>query len=326
MAINEDDDLLDIQDISLDEDSAENSNEVLDVLEDETQEESVDVWDDDDLSEDGDPSEEPSKPKKKKEKRKPTKGDIIRRCIMFIALGVFIYCGVKLFFIMGEYNEGENIYNSVTNSVFSPNGDKIPSSADITSGGEFKYNHAALVAINPDAIGYMLIPAIGAQYPLVQGTDNDYYLNHTITGEELKAGTLFVDYRITGGFSANQLIIYGHNLAAGGMFTGLLRYQNGGFFYEGNNRTLYIYSGNQRYTYEIFSCYVTDPVSDTYSFNFSSVEDMRKYAKVMQERSLYSTDINLDNATQILTLSTCTNDLEARVIVHAVLTGVNGLN
>ena len=37
----------------------------------------------------------------------------------------------------------------------------------------------ALQQVNSDVIGWIAIPGTEISYPLVQGTDNDYYLTHT---------------------------------------------------------------------------------------------------------------------------------------------------
>lgn len=294
----------DASDILLTEDMGEGNSQDDEFLEDVFLEAHPDEW------------EQPRK--------KTSPGTIIRRIVMLVAFCVFVYSAFMLYTIMHEYKEGEDIYKSISNSVFTPV-DNIPGGSSVGEGGAFQYHHDALVAMNPDAVGYLVMPSIGVQLPLVQGTDNDYYLTHTLTGSVNKAGTLFIDYRITGGLSASQVIVYGHNLAAGGMFTGLLRYQNSGFFYEDGNRTFYIYSGNKRYTYEIFSVYVTEPVSDTYQFNFPTKESMQDYARRVKGQSLFSTGTSVDNASQILTFSTCTNDLENRVIVHSVLVGTSDI-
>ena len=58
-------------------------------------------------------------------------------------------------------------------------------------------------------------------YPVLQTGDNDYYLDHDFYKTKNKQGALFFDYRnnITLGAKNKNLIIYGHNLSTGQMFT-----------------------------------------------------------------------------------------------------------
>ena len=73
--------------------------------------------------------------------------------------------------------------------------------------------------------------------------------------------------------------------------------------------------------YKIFSCYISEAISDTYTFNFPTLESMRDYAVNMKAKSMYDTGVDVSTATQVITLSTCTNDGEQRFIVHGMYVG-----
>ena len=45
-------------------------------------------------------------------------------------------------------------------------------------------NLDALREINPQVVGWILIPDTKINYPILQGEDNDFYLNHTWEGKE----------------------------------------------------------------------------------------------------------------------------------------------
>ena len=45
-----------------------------------------------------------------------------------------------------------------------------------------------LQAQNPDCIGWIRFENLDISYPIMKGTDNEYYLHHTINGSYLYAG------------------------------------------------------------------------------------------------------------------------------------------
>ena len=46
---------------------------------------------------------------------------------------------------------------------------------------------------NPDIVAWIHIPDTNMDYPVVQGSDNTYYLNHTAAGRETSSGAIFLD-------------------------------------------------------------------------------------------------------------------------------------
>lgn len=251
------------------------------------------------------------------------RSDIIRRIILVISVAVFIFAAYNLINIFLAYHKADVIYDNIQQDVL----DEDSHTKVIIGEDEqeveipFTYNHQALLNINSQGIGYMYIPSIDCRLPMVQGDDNDYYLTHTFNKEYSANGCLFEDYRITGGLSANHVIIYGHNMRNGAMFGRLKNYQNYSFWNGTGNSVFYIYTGNVIREYKIFSCYISEAISDTYTFNFPTLASMRDYAANMKAKSMYETGVDVSNATQIVTLSTCTNDGEQRFIVHGMYVG-----
>ena len=58
-----------------------------------------------------------------------------------------------------------------------------------------------LVEINKDVIGWLTIDSTNIDYPLVQGRNNEKYVNTAVTGEFSLSGALFLDYRNSSDFS-----------------------------------------------------------------------------------------------------------------------------
>lgn len=251
------------------------------------------------------------------------RSDIIRRIILVISVGVFIFAAYNLINIFLAYHKADVIYDNIQQDVLDED-----SHTKVVIGEDeqeveipFTYNHQALLNINSQGIGYIYIPSIDCRLPMVQGDDNDYYLTHTFNKEYSANGCLFEDYRINGGLSSSQIIIYGHNMRNGAMFGKLKNYQDYSLWNNSGNDVLYIYTGNVIKEYKIFSCYISEAISDTYTFNFPTLESMRDYAVNMKAKSMYDTGVDVSTATQVITLSTCTNDGEQRFIVHGMYVG-----
>ncbi len=97
-----------------------------------------------------------------------------------------------------------------------------------------------LRAINEDIVAWIQIPGIGADYPVVQGEDNEHYLHYTFEGKENMAGSIFLDYRNRADFMDSKVILYGHNMKDGSMFSKLEKYQEAGFRKEQGRVMLYL--------------------------------------------------------------------------------------
>jgi sortase B len=53
---------------------------------------------------------------------------------------------------------------------------------------------AALREVNPDVVGWILIPDTVINYPLMQGADNNYYLKRTWDEKKNAVGSIFLEY------------------------------------------------------------------------------------------------------------------------------------
>ncbi|MBP3333789.1 MAG: class B sortase [Clostridia bacterium] len=178
---------------------------------------------------------------------------------------------------------------------------------------------------NPDVIGWISIPGTVIDYPIVQTEDNDYYLNHSITGTYLKSGSIFADYRNASDWSDQNTVLYGHNMASGEMFAQLAKFKSGSFFRA--NRYIYIYTDEGIRVYTVFSAYETNTYNPYTRMHFSSDNEFVEWAKKAYKSSLkavYNYTFKFNGEDKILTLSTCTNGFndDGRLAVHAVLTEI----
>ena len=169
--------------------------------------------------------------------------------------------------------------------------------------------------INPDYVGWIRIDGTNIDYPVVRGSDNEKYIHTSFYGEENIAGAIFMDYRNVGdllsyraGEALPHIILYGHNLQRGGMFTDLRRFVGSRFLEENNIITLII--GDETVEFEIFSARLSDINDPAYYLSFDASHSFPRFADRVGAPI---------QATQIITLSTCARrdgGGDARVIVQ----------
>ncbi len=177
---------------------------------------------------------------------------------------------------------------------------------------------ASLAQINPDVYGWISIEGTEINYPLVQGTDNDYYLDHAYTGDYLPVGSIFVDYRCNESITKNyNTVIYGHNITSGSMFHDVSKFFRDSYF---ENTYIYIYTMDGIYVYEPFAIYETRYDYNYFKTSFTSADDFIQFAEEVRDNSSKQKDVSFTGNDRIITLSTCTNGAYyARYALHAKL-------
>lgn len=74
-----------------------------------------------------------------------------------------------------------------------------------------------LYETNSDVRGWLKIDALELSYPILQSTNNQYYLKKNIDKEDSIAGSIYLDYR-NHDFLDKSTVIYGHNMKNDSMF------------------------------------------------------------------------------------------------------------
>lgn len=177
----------------------------------------------------------------------------------------------------------------------------------------------ALQAVNEDVMGWIQIPDTVISYPVMQGADNDLYLDHTWDLKFNAVGAIFTDYRNSRDLSDFNTIIYGHNMRDDSMFGSLHSFKDAEFL----SAHPYVYvadeSGCRRY--QIFAAYeVSVRSAESYQLEFADDADKQTFIDKCLRISGGDTEIVPTPEDQILTLSTCTGwGHSYRFVVQAVL-------
>lgn len=176
-----------------------------------------------------------------------------------------------------------------------------------------------LQEINPDIVGWIFMENGKINYPIVQGTDNNYYLVRLPDKTWNRLGSIFMEYENKPDFSDDTTVLFGHNMLDESMF-GSLKYYREQWYYD-ENPHMYIFAPHATYRLEIFAGYVVKE-KDIGSLHqtFESIEEKRKFVADSILRSTFESNVHIDDDDRIVSLFTCTYDYaDARYVVHGKL-------
>ena len=273
------------------------------------------------------------KRKKKKRRKKKAAGSILLDLILVIAIGVMIFAGYNLYKIFSEYKEGEKEYESLQKYVqeviapISPDSTEtgertdpetgLPIAAQEVQTCPIEVNFEKLQAVNPDIVGWIYIEAIpNISYPIVQGTDNEYYLKHTVEGTTNSSASIFMDYQNSPDFTDASTIIYGHNMKNQSMF-GLLSKMREQSVYD-ESPYIWILTPAGDWCYEVFSACEVSANDEVYTMFSADGEELKAYLEKMRAKSEVVSDMTFTGNEYMITLSTCTSNDATRFVVQAV--------
>ena len=173
-----------------------------------------------------------------------------------------------------------------------------------------------LLSINGDTKPWLSVNNTNISYPVTQAGDNDFYLNHDFNKNNNANGWIFVDYRNNMNELDQNTIIYGHNIRGNAMFSTLRNVLNSSWYTNPDNMYITFNTLNGSHQAQIFSIYVVDNTNDYLYINFSD-EDFVNFVNMIKGRSIYNFNVDLGLSDKILTLSTCSNTGDKRLVVHA---------
>lgn len=178
---------------------------------------------------------------------------------------------------------------------------------------------STLQEINKDTVGWLTVNNTRIDYPVVQAKDNDYYLRRDYYQNKNRHGWIFMDYRNNPDELNENTIIYGHNLANQTMF-GTLRYALNSYWYKKSaNQIITFNTPNGNMKFQIFSIYTIPTTNDYLDITFPTTDAYQTYIDLVKGRSIYDFNIEVTTGDKILTLSTCANGNDKRLVIHAKL-------
>lgn len=249
----------------------------------------------------------------------------MRKIINIILVAIIIVCLSIIGYKYYNYNKDDKLNSEIQDlqpvineaSDLDNNSSGENDGQDQSKDGDYvnSANEEELKSINSDYKMWIQIENTNINYPVVQSSDNDYYLKHNFRKESNISGTVFVE-------SANDIdndkniILYGHNMRNGTMFNNITNYKEESFFNEDNK--INIIMNNTLYEYEVFSVYVKNVSEVNLAIGFASEDEFINYAYNEAEESLYKKDVDFSAEDNLITLVTCSYEFtDARTIVVA---------
>lgn len=169
---------------------------------------------------------------------------------------------------------------------------------------------------NDDIIGWLQVYNTNINYAVVQGQDNEFYMNHDFLKKESENGALFLDYQYDWKKPDTNLLIYGHNKENNLMFSELLKYSKEEFYKK--NPSIRFTTVEEDNEYEIISAFYSrvyyKSEKDVFRYYFflsaENEEDFNNYINNAIKSSIYNTGKTATYGDQLITLSTCSYHTE----------------
>ena len=240
---------------------------------------------------------------------------------IIIIICLVIVIGVVGYFIYRQFLQDSNkkIYDDI----------QISDQVDTSEITENVAKVRTLQNENSDVKGWIKIDDTIIDYPILQSSDNEYYLKHNYKKEEWKYGSIYLKNKCDISDINSNLIIYGHNMKDEHMFNTLLKYEDKNF-YDGH-KTIKIATDSEENEYSIISVFKSrifyQDETDVFRFyNYTNLEDEDEYNKYVQnckKIQLYDTGETAKYGEQLITLITCEYSQEnGRMVVVAKRKGM----
>ncbi len=229
-------------------------------------------------------------------------GKILYWCLVGILAAVFLLAAFMIarHFYEAERSAGqfEDLTALTQEAVSETPEAKEPTAAE---------KYAPVLAQNEDFVGWIKIEGTRIDYPVVQSTYKaNYYLRRGFDKKYSYYGVPYVA-ELCEMETSDNIIIYGHNMNNGSMFSDLEKYRSEKFWQEHRYITFDTLQGFG--TYEILAVFQTAAgAKDEFAYHKfadGSREDFDQYVSKCKALSLYDTGVTAQKGDRLITLSTC---------------------
>ncbi len=252
-------------------------------------------------------------------KRRKKEYILISVQVVFAIILIYSIYNIVVWFI--ENGKTQNMLNEINKFVSNEvitienNNTTVPEEINV-----LRVDFNALKEINEDTIGYIKVNNTEINYPVVQTTNNDYYLNHSFNKTYNESGWIFSDYADVFDGTDKNIILFGHNRKDGSMFGSLNNTLNEEWYTNPENQVMKFVTPEGNFNYQIFSIYTTLNEEYYITSDFYNDKSFEDYIANMTNRSVYDFNIDVTTTDNLLTLSTCySNGNTERLVIHGKL-------
>lgn len=249
--------------------------------------------------------------------------NIIRKIVIVFCVAVIGYSGYNLASLYLEYQSIDQANQEIVDEYVT-NGDDENSAGEpseqpvVYEPGHDSVDFDSLLSRNDEVVGWIEIPDTRVDYPVLFPSSPNEYLYADIDHEYFRAGSIFLDSRMTTPFNCNNTVIYGHNMKNGSMFHDIKQYVNQDFAQA--HPYIYFYqTDGSILAYKVIGAGVIKATSEFYT-NYNI--DLQEYYQKIKDYSNISVDFDASLDNPVIMLSTCatgSSDELNRYVVHAIL-------
>lgn len=216
-----------------------------------------------------------------------------------------------------SYSEGSSSSVSGSSSSGSEGGSGSKREIAVPESIDFE----KLKAQNKDVVGWIFSKNGVINYPILQGDDNSYYLNHLINGKKNINGSIFMDYAARSDFSGAKTVIFGHSMDNGSMFRTLLNYKKQSYYEK--YPEMYIYTPDGNYKLVIFAAYESN-ANDIAYIKIRNEDGFNTFVEHALSKSKVKTGVEVKIGDRLVCLSTCAySSKDSRFVVAGKLVSVS---
>lgn len=226
--------------------------------------------------------------------------------IIFIFFIIIFVCGIGyLTYYLYDRNKNNKDNEEILNDI------EIDESKITETKTERMLQLEELQKENEEIIGWLEIEGTNINYPVLQASDNDYYLTHNYKKEKASTGSIFLDKDFDLINGSSNYLIYGHRNKSGLMFEDLIKYAEEDFYKE--HTKIRFTTNKDDSIYEILSVFYSRVYYKSeqnvfryyYFVNANNEQEYNEFVNNAKKVSLYDTGVTAKYGDQLLTLSTC---------------------
>ena len=268
------------------------------------------------------------RPKKKKLRFKKW---VIAIFLLFF-LSLLTISGLEIYNWLNDNNKTNNLQDDIVDNTkikekkdtkkteqVNPPEDKSDDYWDYMKMNLLEVDFNELLQKNHDTVGWIKVNGTNINYPIVQTTDNNFYLHHAFDKSKNDAGWVFMDYRNNPINFDQNTVIYAHSRYNGTMFGSLKNILDSSWYNNKDNYIIRLSTPTENTMWQVFSVYTIEKESYYITTKFSSDSMYSEFLNTIKERSDVNFFATVNTNDKILTLSTCKDNFGSRVVMHAKL-------